>query len=459
MHSRPNRLLVSAIAATAAMATAMPMLAAAAVSESEAARLGQDLTPMGAEKSGDPALGIPAWTGGLTDVHPDFKPTGHYPNPYSDDELQFEITGDNADQYAKHLTPGQIKLLKQYPTWKMKVYPSRRSASFPQGIYDATRENATQVTLVEGGNGFTGSTAGIAFPIPQNGTEVIWNHLTAYKGNTWATSWAQAPVTSNGDYNLVEFDYEYDFIHGNQLKDPSERKDNLLLYFLQAITAPPRLAGSILLVHEYADQVSQPRKAWIYNPGSRRVRLAPNVAYDNPGTASDSLRTNDDFGMFNGATDRYDWEIIGKKAIYIPYNTFDLNSDKISTKDVLMPGHINPEHARYELHRVWHVRATLRDGTSHIYKRRDFYLDEDSWVVHVVDKYDNRDQLWRVSEMHSLNFYDLPMLSAGVEVHHDLNAKRYIAMRLTNDNDVVYQPIKANDNDFRPAALRSRGRR
>ncbi|MEN8820343.1 MAG: DUF1329 domain-containing protein [Abyssibacter sp.] len=459
MQARSNRLLTTAIAATAAMATALPMLAGAAVSEAEAARLGQDLTPLGAEKAGNRALGIPSWDGGLTEVHPDFQPTKHYPDPFSDDDVQFVITGQNADQYADHLTPGQMALLKQYPTWQMKVYPTRRTASFPQGIYDATRENATKVTLVDGGNGFTGATSGIAFPIPQNGTEVIWNHLTAYKGDTWGTSWAQAPVTTGGDYNLVEFDYEYDFIYGNQRKTASQRQENMLLYFLQAITAPPRLAGSILLVHEYADQNAQPRKAWVYNPGSRRVRLAPNVAYDNPGTASDSLRTNDDFGMFNGATDRYDWEIIGKKSIYIPYNTYELNSDKISISDVIRPGHINPEYTRYELHRVWHVRATLKKGTSHIYKRRDFYLDEDSWAVHVVDKYDNRDQLWRVAELHSLNFYDLPMLSAGVEVHHDLNAKRYIAMRLTNDYDVVYKPIEATENDFRPAALRSRGRR
>ena len=65
-----------------------------------------------------------------------------------------------------------------------------------------------------------------------------------------------------------------------------EEINNILLYFFQEVEAPARLAGNILLVHETLDQTAQQRQAWIYNPGQRRVRRAPNVAYDNPGTAS-----------------------------------------------------------------------------------------------------------------------------------------------------------------------------
>lgn len=433
--------------------------ALAAVSAEQAARLGKDLTPIGAERAATKDGRIPAWTGGIESIPEGFKTGGHYPDPYAGEEPLFTISAANADEHAAHLTPGQLALLKRYPTWNMRVFPTRRSAKYPQGVYDATRENATRVKLVAGGNGFAGTTAGMPFPLPQSGVEAIWNHLTSYKGDTYLTQWSQAPVTPTGQYNLVEFDYEYDFVYGNQKKTPAQRQDNQLFFFLQAIEAPPRLAGSILLVHEFADQVRQPRKAWVYNPGARRVRLAPNVGYDNPGTAADGLRTNDDFAMYNGATDRYDWTLIGKKEIYIPYNAYKLNGDTIRVKDVIRPHHINPEHARYELHRVWHVQANLKDGTSHVYKRRDFYLDEDSWTTHVVDKYDNRDELWRVAEMHTTTYYDVPYLALGVEVHHDLNAQRYIVMRLRNDETVVYQPIQRSPSDFTPDSLRNRGRR
>ena len=441
------------------IAAAVSSMAFAAVSPEEAAKLGASLTPMGAEKAGNAGGTIPEWTGGNTAVPAGFTEGGHYPDPYAADQPLFTITAANMAQYKANLSPGQMALLERYPNWKMKVYPSRRSAAYPEGIYAETKANATKVNLVDGGNGFTGTTGGVPFPIPQSGLEAIWNHLTIYKGDTYATTWAQAPVTTNGSYNLVRFDYEYDFVYGHQGKKPEERTPNLLFYFLQIVTEPARLAGSILLVHDFADQVKEPRKAWTYNPGQRRVRLAPDVAYDNPGTAADGLRTNDDFFMYNGATNRYDWKLVGKQELYIPYNAYTINGPSVTVDDVLLAGHVNGDHARYELHRVWVVEANLKDGTSHIYKRRTFYLDEDSWIIHVQDKYDNRDQLWRVDELHSYGYYNVPFLAPGLEVKHDLQSGRYIALSIRNDAKTVYEPIKRTPADFTPNALRDKGTR
>ena len=251
--------------------------------------------------------------------------------------------------------------------------------------------------LEAGGNGLAGTTAGIPFPAPKDGAEAIWNSLQRYKGDTYAMTWNQAAVTRDGAYTLVRFEYEYDFSYGNISKNESQREPNKLVNFLQIVTAPARLAGQVLLIHETMNQVKQPRSAWIYNPGQRRVLSGPNVAYDNPGTAADGLRTSDDFGMYNGAIDRYEWKLVGKQEMYIPYNSYKLSGNSLKYADILKPGHINPEHARYELHRVWVVEANLKPGASHIYKRRVFYIDEDSWAVVVTDKYDARDQLWRVS--------------------------------------------------------------
>ncbi len=424
-----------------------------------AAELGKDLTPLGAQAAGNSAGTIPAWSGGLTAPVPGFKPGGHYPDPYAGDKPLFTIDAGNVEQHRDKLSPGQVALLKAYPTWKMNVYPTRRSTAYPKALYEATAANVDRAKLVSGGNGVTGASAGVPFPVPKDGLEAIWNSLLRYKGGTYAMTWNQAAVTRAGAYTLVRFEYEYDFSYGNVEKSESQREPNKLTNFLQIVTAPARLAGQVLLVHETVDQVKQPRSAWTYNPGQRRVRLAPNVGYDNPGTAADGLRTSDDFGMYNGATDRYDWKLVGKQELYIPYNSYRLTGNSIKYADILKPGHINPEPARYELHRVWVVEATLKPGASHIYKRRVFYIDEDSWAVVASDKYDARDQLWRVSEQHSINFYDVPMYYGTVEVHHDLQSGRYIAMGLRNEESGVYRPIRRTAADFTPANLRNLGTR
>ena len=238
-----------------------------------------------------------------------------------------------------------------------------------------------------------------------------------------------------------------------------EELDNTMILFKQKVLAPARLAGDILLVHETMNQVREPRNAWTYNPGQRRVRRAPNVAYDNPGTTTDGLRTADQFDMFNGAVDRYDWQLVGKREIYVPYNAYELHSDQITFSDVLTPLHVNPDHLRYELHRVWVVEATLKEGARHIYNRRTLYIDEDSWQIMLADIYDNRDELWRVSEAHVINYYEKPLIWSTLEVHTDLQAGRYLALGLDNEFPMCTQDVVAKSRNFTPAALRREGRR
>ena len=436
-------------------------VAYAELSAADVAKLGTTLTPMGAEKAANAAGTIPAWDGGITKVPAGlgFKPGGTYPDPFASDKPLFTITAATADKYKDNLSPGQLAMLKQYPTYKLPVFQTRRTASYPDAHYKETRDCAAKAKLSAGGNGVTGCDGGTPFPIPKNGNEAIWNQQLHYKGNTFAQHWAQAAVTASGDFALVKFEYEYDLSYGNLLKTPAQREQNKILNYLQVTTAPARLAGQILLVHETVDQSKEPRSAWTYNPGQRRVRLAPNVAYDNPGTAADGLRTNDDFGMYNGATDRYEWKLVGKKEMYIPYNSYRLSDPKLKYTDQLRPGHINQDLARYELHRVWVVDATLKSGTSHIYSRRTFYLDEDSWNVVLIDKYDGRGQLWRFAEQHSETWYDVPMWFGTVEVHHDLQSRRYIAMGLRSEEKVIFDPIKRTSADYTPQNLRNLGTR
>lgn len=432
----------------------------AKLSAEEVARLGQDLTPMGAEKAGNADGSIPAWNNGITTAPAGYEVGMHHLDPFSSDKVLFTIDKTNIDKYKANLSPGQIALFEAYPdTFKMPVYETRRSASYPQFVYDATKEFAPTAELIEGGNGIKNTAIGIPFPIPKTGLEAIWNHLLRFRGESIERFGGQAAPTASGSYNYVGFDEQLLVKYSDPSATPAELQDsNILFKFKQSVTQPARLAGTALLVHETMDQILTPRQAWTYNSGQRRVRRAPNVAYDAPGTAADSLRTTDDFDMFNGSPNRYNWTLKGKQELYVPYNSYKLHSDKLEYDDILKPGHINPEHTRYEKHRVWVVEANLKDDTRHIYKKRVFYIDEDSWQVTVTDIYDNRDQLYRVAMAYGLNYYEVPTQWSTLEVYHDLNSRRYLAIGLDNQEKMYDFSKSFNDNEFTSSALRRAGR-
>ncbi|GAB59236.1 DUF1329 domain-containing protein [Rheinheimera nanhaiensis] len=446
---------------SSAIALVLSCSAMAKISPEQAARLGNDLTPMGAEKAANADGSIPAWTGGITEAPAGYTPGMHHPDPFKDDKVLVTIDKSNLDQYKALLSPGQIKLFDIYPdTYKMNIYQTRRTASYPQYVYDATKAIATKAELIEGGNGIVNAAIGIPFPIPQNGLEAIWNHLLRFRGVAASRNGGQAAPTAAGAYTIIGFDEQIMFKYSEpNATAEALTAENILFRFKQGVTSPARLAGTALLVHETMDQVKTPRQAWTYNTGQRRVRRAPNVAYDAPGTASDGLRTTDDFDMFNGSPDRYNWELKGKQELYIPYNSYKLHSNEVKYADLLMAGHINPEYVRWEKHRVWVVEATLKENTRHVYGKRVFYIDEDSWQIHVADLYDNRNELYRVAVAHGLNYYEVPTHWSTLEVYHDLNSRRYIAIGLDNEDKMYNFSVNLTDADFTPAALRREGTR
>ena len=450
------RLLGACIALIVYGAWSLP--AVAELPADQIARLGDDLTPLGGEAAGNESGTIPAWTGGITVPPQGYTVGEHHRDPFVDDEPLFVIDSTNIDEHREQLSVGHQKLLEQYPDFHLTVYPTRRSASVPERIYEATRRVAATAHLEDDGNGVGGAVIGIPFPIPANGQEVIWNHLLRYRGESVECRIGQAAVTTKGDYTLVLYEVAAELRYSLSGMTV-EALDNTMMYFRQKVLAPARLAGGIVLVHETMNQVREQRSAWTYNPGQRRVRRAPNIAYDNPGTTSDGLRTADQFDMFNGAIDRYDWELVGKRELYVPYNAYRLHSDQLSFSDILTPLHVNPAHLRYELHRVWVVDARLREGANHIYKRRTFYIDEDSWQILLVDVYDTRDQLWRVSEGHVINYYEKPLIRPTLEIHYDLQARRYLALGLDNEYQMCVWDEQVASRDFTVSALRREGRR
>ncbi|MFV3308165.1 DUF1329 domain-containing protein [Pseudomonas sp. NY15181] len=442
-------------------ALALSLLASAAVaaiSPQEADKLGSSLTPMGAQKEGNADGSIPAWTGGLKPGAATVQ-NGFLGDPYASEKPLFVITAANAEQYKEKLTPGQLALFKRYPdSYRIPVYPSHRSAAAPQAVYDSIKKGATQVQLINDGNGLSNfDTHYTPFPIPKSGVELVWNHETRYRGSNFLRYTAQVVPQVNGDFTPVGFKESVGFPQSMGDNDPS-KSSNIMYYYKQEVIAPARLTGTVNLAYETIDQLKEPRQAWTYNAGQRRVRRAPEVAYDGPGSAADGMRTADNSDLYNGAPDRYDWKLIGKKEIYIPYNSYRMMSPKLKLADLVRPGHLNPDHARYELHRVWEVEGTLKPGARHVYAKRHMYFDEDTWALAEVDHYDSRGQLWRVAEGHQATDYQQGISLYAAQALYDLIAGRYLVMNLINEAKQGTQyDQKYTSNDFTPAALRNSG--
>lgn len=429
-------------------------LALAKVPPEEVARLGKDLTPMGAEQAANDDGSIPAWEGGLAqkEVSPD---TG-YVDPFANEQPLFVISKDNLEQYREHMTSSQIKMFDYRADYKMPVYPSHRTASFPAAVYEAVRQNALNAEL-SGTDSLSGAVTGPAFPIPNNGAEAIWNHKTKFISQGIKGYYNAAIVSESGEYFISRV-LRYVSLKYNKIGiKPEDLSDNVFLYYLTYVLSPTRLAGNIVLVHQMIDQLKESNMAWVYNPGQRRVRRAPELGYDNPTLATDSLGTHDQIDMFNGALDRYQWTLAGKKEIYVPYNAYRLEKRFLDPDDIIQPGHINQDLTRYELHRVWVVEATVRPGTNHVYKRRTFYLDEDSWHILAVDCYDQRDELWRMQEGHLINFYNVPAVSAALEVGYDFEIGRYVVAGLDNQEEMADFGWYEDASFFTPKAIRRHG--
>ncbi|MFZ3183637.1 MAG: DUF1329 domain-containing protein [Pseudomonas sp.] len=444
----PGGLLVVSLLAT--------QLLQAQVPSEQAARLGKDLTPMGAEMAGNAAGSIPAWTGGLAQRSDALDASGSYLDPFAADQPLLSISRANLAQYRGQLSPGQVAMLERYPqSWKLQVYPTRRSASYPAKVYAAAKANAGSAKLVEGGNGIADFKLATPFPIPQSALEVLWNHLARYRGDSAKRHYAQAVPQSGGAYFMTQI--EDQFLFNQDAGDYSKDNGNILFYFRQSVLAPARLAGTELLVHETLNQVKEPRLSWLYASGQRRVRRAPNVAYDSPGTASEGMRTTDNFDMFSGAPDKYDWKLLGKQEMYVPYNNYRLAAKTNKYSDIVKVGHVNPELLRYELHRVWHVRATLKEGQRHQYKQRDLYFDEDSYQILVADHFDGQDKLWRLGESYTVNYYDQPLVWSKGDAVYDLMGGRYVIGILSNEEPATQFNLALKPTEFTPAQLRRDG--
>lgn len=440
----------------AAAISAMSLLAHAAVTPEEAAKLKTTLTPFGAERAGNKDGSIPEWTGGYTTPVPGFVNGGKRPDPFAADKPAYAITAKNYEQYADKLSEGSKLMFKRHADFRMDVYATRRTFAAPQYMYDRTAKSATTVTMVDGAGGPIpkGYAGGIAFPIPKTGEEVMTNHQLRWNGGGSSQTNRGYIITAEGKVifsaeNLIEGVYPH-----NQETPVGADWDGYRTQFRITTLAPLISKGSATLAWGNID--NDKALTWTYLTGQRRVRKLPNSCCDTPAPNAAGTLIFDEVQLWEGKLDRFDWKLVGKKELIIPANTNRTMQPKEA--DLIKPHFLNPDHVRWELHRVWVVEATLRAGQRHVYAKTTYYVDEDSWIMVLSDRYDAQNTLAKTMLALPFVLPEYPMTSSVSFASYDLTTGAWSVQNLLNEQASQYKVVKKfPSNHFSPDALEAEG--
>ena len=467
MKSSLFRLALPAISINTIIASTLLLAAAgqsalAKVPAQEVEKLGKELTCVGAEKAGNKDGTISPYSGKWLGVPAgvNFKGSGaHYQDPYANEKPLFEITAKNMGQYAERLSEGQKALLKKYhDSFRIPVYPTHRDFRYANWVCDASKQNALSAELTEEGEGVHALSGVAPFPIPKTGLELLRNMTLPVRAWKETATYDQAVVYSNNNIAWGRVDYKILAPGNDPGKKLRDKTEGVQAYANVVTQLPERNKGEIIVSADYFNYKSQPRQGWQYNPGTRRVRQLPGFGFDMP-QGPGGFRTIDDDRLFNGSPERYSWKIVGKKELYIPYNAYRVNDEKVKYSELLKQGSINPDYMRYELHRVWVLEGTVKEGFRHQYAKRVMYLDEDTWHAVISDNYDARGQLWRVAMVNYWYAYEMEAFHAGVALYHDLASGAYMADRLLNEqpNGTFLNTGDMKPEDFTPDTMRRTG--
>lgn len=425
----------------------------AAVSEEQAAALGGKLTPLGADRAGNADGSIPAWTGGLRQ-EPGGSVVTPRPDPFPNEAPLFTITAANVQAYADKLPDGAKALFARFPDYRMNIYPSHRTAAAPQSVYDATKRNAVTAKAGPAGiaRGITGAAGGIPFPLPQNGFEAMWNHLLAYWGPAREVRLSTYVVSSDGTLELAtayrevaDFPYYYPGATPETIGDHYFKTRHL-------DDAPPEKVGQGYLAWQPLDIDRANFAAWRILPGEHRVRKGPALSYDTPDPDASGYVNLDEYYLFFGGLDRYEFKLLGKREMYVPYNNNRFYARPV--RAVAGPKHADPDALRYELHRVWVVEGTLAAGEQHVSPRRRFYLDEDTWLVLYSDSWDEEGRLWKFGHATTYLMPETPALILGSHFVYDLVLGGYVYSFAFNEEPDGYRITAPHSADlFTPEAF------
>lgn len=347
-----------------------------------------------------------------------------------DDAPRYAISRGNSTAHAAMLSPGQRALVAALPdSFRMPVHPA--SAPYlPPPAFAADTQAAAGKARIDDSGTLVGLGRGLPFPEidntdPQGGLKAIWNHLLRWRG-TGRTRHTQMVVMTDDMPPLpVDLQERSRFLRGIDAEGPE--RTLLLAQQLFGISAPPRLAGNLKLIHEARDGTV---KAWQRSPGPSLSSLKPTteVGADTAVIGSDGLYDEDQREGFSGSPDGWRWKLVARHDLLVPWA-----ADRFTARDrpldaVLGPRHPDPSLLRYEPRRVLQLDARLASDRSSAFPRRSYYIDEASWQVLLVEFYGRDDRLQRVQEVHVRQQGDV--LLPAVEVVYDLPTRRYLVIGL-----------------------------
>lgn len=386
------------------------------------------MTPSGAEKAGNKEGTIPAWEGAPPVNGWVYGKSRLDAFKYKEDKPQFTIDAANVEKYASKLTPGQLATFKQVPGYKMDVYQSRRTCGIPDYVAENTKKNVGVAKI--GADGWSLAEAvvpGFPFPQPKNGTEAMWNAKMRYHGigiDYPGIITAVSPRKGSSEWIKAESEQTYYFPWGAKGSKLISTLPPVEYYTYFTYRAPTALAGQALSITFFLNQPNS--ETFYYFPGQRRVRRMPSYAYDSPQIGFENQYTMDEPSVFNGTIDRFDWKLVGKKEIYIPYNAFGTYNFQAKFEDVAKNDAVIESARRYELHRVWVVEATVKQGTRHVAPKRTFYLDEDSWNFVLADDFDAQGKVFKMREGYAIPVYETGTCDVSAFSQFNLTEGRYV---------------------------------
>lgn len=384
-------------------------IAAAACVAIGTAVAADDLTPAGADRSASKDGAVPTYAGKQS---PDAgwewgKVRGDFWKHRNEKPL-YSIDAANVDKYADKLSPGQVALIKQKKGYRMDVYPSHRECQLPDAAEQNSKANLTAAKLdASGENLAAAALPGVPFPQPKSGIEAILNYEMRYRGE--GVEWAQvatsiSPRPGSSEWIDAVGPQTFYFPSAKLGKTSPQDVDQLSAAVYFQMNSPAALAGQAFVQRQYFNKDSE---TYYYFPGQRRVRRMPAYTHDAPLIGFENQYLIDEANMINGSLDRFNWKLVGKKEMLVPYNEFGMYRFKSKLHDVATPDGLAAANRRYETHRVWVVEATLKPSARHVASKKVFYLDEDSWLALVGEDYDAQGKLWKVRESYPIPVWEL----------------------------------------------------
>jgi hypothetical protein len=261
-------------------------------------------------------------------------------------------------------------------------------------------------------------------------------------------------VDSSGavtDLGVIGSDYVYPYY------DPTATtlSRDFFRYTTTDFFTPASETGSVYLF-EYPINYSKTQDIiWSYTPGTRRVRLSPEFKYDTPIAAYGGAVDWDEISMFKGRMDKFDFQLVGKKEMIVPYNDYKMAQ---TTESSLLSQHfLNPDGVRWERHRVWIVSATLKPGERHAFSHWTFYIDEDSWQILASESYDHAGNIYRVGFSYPYQTYagNPAIDTSNTYGIYDMSKGNYqIAYVNTSGKNFLYNRNELpNMDEYTPQAL------